>query len=520
MPSTKEARSVSGVAAQRAALDAVLRSRTFVKNPRLSALLQYLCERSFGGEADAIKEYNIATDVFGRPAQFDQSQDAIVRVEMHRLRKKLAEFYAVEGQAEPIEIVIHSGHYAPEFVPRQTAALAPLRVPREAPVPDLPRAAGAPHHLRRPPIWMTWGGASLIVLMLIIGVAFFRASRARQAPTPAAPRSSVDLSVTAAPPTDGIRMLCGSAKAGIRDREGNLWGPDAFYSEGSAISLPDQQIFRTLDSFLFRSARAGEFSYRIPLKPGVYEMRLYFAEQFYHPGLAMEGGENTRVFSVMVNGEALLRDLDIIADAGPNTADIRVFKDIQPASDGYLHLAFLKNTGTPLVNAIEIVPGIPHRLRPIRIATQEKTFTDRSGVSWLADNYFLSGRRLARQMLVKGPEDPQIYECERYGNFSYAIPVSDGRYRVTLRFAESYWGPNAPGGGGLGTRVFDVFCNGAVLLRNFDMLQQAASGTQIVKTFDNLRPNAQGKLLLSFVPVKNYANVSAIEVVDQGEANE
>jgi hypothetical protein len=520
MPSTKEAPSASGIAAQRAALHAVLRSRTFTKNPRLSALLEYLCMRSLSGKADSIKEYNIATDVFGRPAHFDQSQDAIVRVEMHRLRKKLAEFYAGEGQAEPIEIVIHSGHYAPEFVPRQAPASGPFQAAREASLPQPPPIAEAPAHLRRPLVWMTWGGASLIVLALVIGVVFFRPSRARQAQTPVSPRNSIDLPVTAAPPTDGIRILCGSARAGIRDREGNLWGPDTFYSGGSAVSLPDQQIFRTRDSFLFRSARTGEFSYRIPLKPGVYEMRMYFAEQFYHPGLAMEGGENTRVFSVMVNGEALLRDLDIIADAGPDAADIRVFKDIQPASDGYLHLALLKNTGAPLVNAIEVVPGTPHRLRPIRIATQEKTFTDRSGVSWLADNYFLSGRRLARQMLVKGPEDPQIYECERYGNFSYAIPVSDGRYRVTLRFAESYWGPNAPGGGGPGTRVFDVFCNGVALLRNFDMLQQATPGTQIVKTFSNLRPNAQGKLLLSFIPVKNYASISAIEVVDQGEANE
>jgi hypothetical protein len=520
MPATKEAPSASGIAAQRAALDAVLRSRTFVKNPRLSALLQYLCDRCFRGEADAIKEYNIATDIFGRPPHFDQSQDAIVRVEMHRLRKKLAEFYAVEGQDEPVEIVIHSGHYTPEFVLRQTPASAALEAPREAPVPDLPALTESPAHLRHPPAWMSWGGASLIVLVLIIGVAFFRPGRARQAQIPAPPRHNVDLPVTAAPPTDGIRILCGSATASIRDREDHLWGPDAFYSGGSAVALPDQQIFRTRDSFLFRSARTGEFSYRIPLKPGVYEMRLYFADQSYSPGVAMEGGENTRVFTVALNGEVILREFDIIADAGSNTADVRVFKDVSPSSDGYLHLGFAKNLGEPLLNAIEIVPGIPHHLQPIRIVTQDRTVTDRSGRIWSPDDYFLNGRRIARLTVVRGTEDPQIYESERYGNFSYAIPVSDGRYRVTFHFAESYWGPTEPGGGGPGARIFDVYCNGTQLLRNFDMLKEAAPGTQIVKTFDNLLPNAQGKLLLSFVPDKNYANISAIEVVDQPAPNE
>lgn len=516
MPSMKEAPPLaSGITELRAALDAVLRSRMFAKNPRLSALLEYLCLRYFRGEGDSIKEYNIATDVFGRAVNFDQSQDAIVRVEMHRLRKKLAEFYATEGQAEPIQIVIHSGHYTPHFIPQPR--LASIAEPPEAPQQELQQIREARAETRRAPGWMAWAIGLLAAIALLAAAAFLGPGRARQAPVR---RSVADAPLAAALPAQSYHILCGSLAGGVRDREGNIWSADAFYSGGSSLALPDQQVFRTPDTLLYRSARTGEFSYRIPLKPGVYEMRLYFADQSYSPGVAMEGGENTRVFTVMLNGEALLRDFDIIADGGPNTADVRAFKDLQPASDGYLHLAFVKNLGAPLINAIEIVPGIPHRMRPIRIATQERTFTDRSGLSWLAENYFLNGRRIARQMVIKGTEDPQIYEWERYGNFSYAIPVSNGRYRLTLHFAESYWGPNAPGGGGAGIRVFDIYCNGVALLRNFDMLQEASAGTQIVKTFDNLQPNAQGKLLVSFVPVKNYANVSAIEVVEEPEANE
>src|SRR5438477_12894850 len=109
MSAVNDVRSAFKAEAQQSALAAVLTSRTFSKNPRLAALLEYLCLRYFRGETDAIKEYNIATDVFGRPADFDQSSDAIVRVEMHRLRKKLKEFYRDEGAEQALEIVIPSG---------------------------------------------------------------------------------------------------------------------------------------------------------------------------------------------------------------------------------------------------------------------------------------------------------------------------------------------------------------------------------------------------------------------------
>lgn len=509
-----EAPLASGVEAQQTALYAVLRSRTFSKNPRLSALLEYLCVRCSLGAADFIKEYNIATDVFGRPVDFDQSTDAIVRVEMHRLRKKLKEFYADEGRQEAIEIVIHSGRYLPEFVSRQSLELpAPELPPQPQPAPPVLR------HTRRFPAWLAvWLlAAALLVTLAIVAVLW---SKRATNPLVAAAQTTTELPVAGAPPSDAFRILCGPSKSSYRDRQGNVWGADAFYSGGSAIASPGQPIYRTRDSFLFRTMRAGDFSYKIPLQPGVYEMRLYFADSWDSPSAAMEGGESTRVFHVILNNETLLRDFDIIADAGPNTADVRVFKDVRPQSDGYLHLTFAGNQGAALLNAIEIVPGIPHRLRTIRLVTQDSALTDRSGVTWSADNYFLHGRTTARSLTVTGTEDPEIHARERYGNFSYAIPVSEGRYRVTLHFSESYWGPNSPGGGGPGTRVFDVYCNGVALLRNFDMLKEAAPRTQIVKTFRNLQPNAQGTLLLSFVPVKNYANVSAIEVADESDTRE
>jgi hypothetical protein len=105
-------------ARERAALHAVLASHTFENKPRLANLLKYICERHFDGDTGAIKEYSIATDIFGRTQSFDQATDSIVRVEAFRLRKKLREFYEGEGADQPIEIVVATGHYRPEFIDR------------------------------------------------------------------------------------------------------------------------------------------------------------------------------------------------------------------------------------------------------------------------------------------------------------------------------------------------------------------------------------------------------------------
>jgi hypothetical protein len=67
--------------------------------------------------------------------------------------------------------------------------------------------------------------------------------------------------------------------------------------------------------------------------------------------------------------------------------------------------------------------------------------------------------------------------------------------------------------GGVGSRVFDLYCNGTALLRNFDIFE-GAGGTLAPadKTFHNVEPNAEAKLALSFVPARDYARVNDIEV--------
>src|SRR6266700_1896402 len=104
-----------------AELEAVLSSGLFAQASSLALFLSYVCSQALEGHAGQIKEYSIAVEALGRSTDFDQKKDSIVRVEAHRLRKRLQQFYEGEGATRPLQIVIPSGQYVPMFVPRATA---------------------------------------------------------------------------------------------------------------------------------------------------------------------------------------------------------------------------------------------------------------------------------------------------------------------------------------------------------------------------------------------------------------
>ncbi|HEX3876834.1 MAG TPA: malectin domain-containing carbohydrate-binding protein, partial [Bryobacteraceae bacterium] len=113
-----------------------------------------------------------------------------------------------------------------------------------------------------------------------------------------------------------------------------------------------------------------------------------------------------------------------------------------------------------------------------------------------------------------GTEEQELYHSERFGNFSYVIPVAkNGRYTVTMKFCESR--PGLDAAGGTDYRIFDVLFNGRILLGNFDIFKEAGSLRALDKTFVGLEPNAQGKLIFTFTPTRNYAEINAIEVMDE-----
>jgi len=78
----------------------------------LCRLLRYLAEHSFEHPGVSIKEYQIATEVFGRPADFDPRLDSTVRVQTGRLRSKLSEYYGAQGADDRLIIEVPKGAYS------------------------------------------------------------------------------------------------------------------------------------------------------------------------------------------------------------------------------------------------------------------------------------------------------------------------------------------------------------------------------------------------------------------------
>ncbi len=93
----------------------ILHSAAFRNAHTLQQLLQFLVNQAYGPDAETLKEYTIGVEAFRRPHDFDPKTDPIVRVQTHRLRQKLKEYYEAEGKHDPILIDIPKGHYLPTF---------------------------------------------------------------------------------------------------------------------------------------------------------------------------------------------------------------------------------------------------------------------------------------------------------------------------------------------------------------------------------------------------------------------
>jgi len=95
----------------------------------LCKLLRYLAKHAVDHPGTPIKEFQIATEVFGRSPDFDPQLDSMVRVQAGRLRSKLTEYYSSDGPEDPIVVELPKGTYVLSYHPRNaTAAKSPSSV--------------------------------------------------------------------------------------------------------------------------------------------------------------------------------------------------------------------------------------------------------------------------------------------------------------------------------------------------------------------------------------------------------
>jgi hypothetical protein len=125
----------------------------------LCKLLQYLAKQALDHPGASLKEYQIATEVYGRHSDFDPQSDSTIRVQAGRLRLKLAEYYATEGANDPIVVKIPKGSYHLVFEAKP-GDLQPVLVP--------PASAAAGTQRDAPGRWQIAFSAALACLIIAV----------------------------------------------------------------------------------------------------------------------------------------------------------------------------------------------------------------------------------------------------------------------------------------------------------------------------------------------------------------
>ncbi|MEM7167740.1 MAG: malectin domain-containing carbohydrate-binding protein [Planctomycetota bacterium] len=153
------------------------------------------------------------------------------------------------------------------------------------------------------------------------------------------------------------------------------------------------------------------------------------------------------------------------------------------------------------------VPAAPDTLIRLNAGGPE---LNTGGQTWDADMYFSGGSTFSNPTPISGTTDDVLYQTERFGDFSYEIPVpAAGEYDLVLHFAEIFWG--APGGAG-GQRVFEVSIEGGqASLNSFNIVDLVGPVAATVQLFEDILV-VDGTLTVQFTGTIDGAKLSALEI--------
>ncbi len=144
--------------AVQAQLEQILESATFHGAERSRTLLQFIVGETLRGRADRLKDYTLGSEALGRGERFDPRTDPIARVEASRLRSRLDVYYATEGMADPVRILLPKGGYTPVFEPRPAQRLPETTSVEQASPTVAPRGQWT--------VAVRWGAVALAAALL------------------------------------------------------------------------------------------------------------------------------------------------------------------------------------------------------------------------------------------------------------------------------------------------------------------------------------------------------------------
>lgn len=155
------------------------------------------------------------------------------------------------------------------------------------------------------------------------------------------------------PPSDALyRINAGGGE--YVDPYGRLWESNRYANSAGGSFSEDADIAGTELGYLYQSHHLDSpggpnLRYSLPVPAGEYRVRLHFAE--IGPRV-MSPGE--RVFTVLAEGQEILENFDIVAEAGFRKAVIKEFR--VRSTDGAIDLEFRHGVDETLVSGIEVLP--------------------------------------------------------------------------------------------------------------------------------------------------------------------
>lgn len=154
-------------------VERVLQSTAFGNAPSSRRLLKYLADHAHSDSAEQLKEYTIGVEAFSKSPDYDPRQDSTVRIQIGRLRQKLAQYYREEGREDPFIVDLPKGRFTLLCEPRPSA---PEPEPPVEPESEPEPAAGNQWRI------VALGLAVCCALLLLTGVWLLSARRPAAAP--------------------------------------------------------------------------------------------------------------------------------------------------------------------------------------------------------------------------------------------------------------------------------------------------------------------------------------------------
>jgi flagellar biosynthesis GTPase FlhF len=153
-----------------------------------------------------------------------------------------------------------------------------------------------------------------------------------------------------------LRVECG-ADSPYTDKDGKVWvadqematGKDWGATYGSTLDRGNLAMANTQAPRIYETERYSMDNYTFKVPNGKYTVVLHFAETF--DGIS---GPGQRVFSVTINKNTVIKDIDLYKEVDFSKPLVKTFKDID-VTDGQLVIGFIPNIENPEINGIEII---------------------------------------------------------------------------------------------------------------------------------------------------------------------